>query len=149
MYLPEEVFSDAASWAHGPYGDKIWGKYGFVDSLDIDQNWFADAVIGITVGPAFLSIANLDPNTSIWKDFMTIPEVKNAISRITAAKQVDLHLPQQSGGTPKGQHIAGQLSQRGLACQPAAAQAALALPANVSQPRIGRSAGLTFPRDIF
>jgi hypothetical protein len=81
MYLPTEVLSDAAKWRSGPHKSKIWGRYGFVDSIDLDRKWYSKNVLGITVGPAFMSIANMSEATSIWKDFMKIPEIKTALKR--------------------------------------------------------------------
>lgn len=81
MYTPFEVVSDAERWYAGPHKEKIWGRYGFVDSINLDLNWFSQNVLGITVGPAYMSFANLKPETSIWQDFMKIPEIKLALKR--------------------------------------------------------------------
>jgi hypothetical protein len=70
-----------SSWLEGPYKKKIWGRYGFVDSIDLDQNWFATSVLGITVGPTYLSLANLSESTSVWRLFMQIPEIKAALRK--------------------------------------------------------------------
>lgn len=82
MFLPGEVMWDATQWKQGEYKGKIWGRYGFSDSLDLDRNWFSQTVIGITVGPAYMSLANMKPQTSIWSDFMQIPAIKRAIRKI-------------------------------------------------------------------
>ncbi len=71
------VLVDAAEWKKTGY--PIWGKYGFVDSINLDRGWFSQAVLGITVGPAYLSLANLSRDTSIWRLFMRIPEIQRAI----------------------------------------------------------------------
>jgi hypothetical protein len=81
MFWPEVVLSDMYKWMNGPYRDRIWGRYGFVDSLNIDQNWFAQRVLGITVGPAYLALANLRETTSIWREFMDIPEIRLGLNR--------------------------------------------------------------------
>ena len=82
MFLPDEVMSDATQWRSGAFRKKIWGRYGFIDSLNLDRNWFSDTVIGITVGPAFMSIANMREETSIWSDFMKTDAIKRAFYRI-------------------------------------------------------------------
>jgi hypothetical protein len=87
MYMPQEVLADAARWLNGPYHEKIWGKYGFTDSLDLDRQWIASHVYGITVGPAFLSLANTDDHTSLWKSFMAIPEIQVGLQRATSVGQ--------------------------------------------------------------
>lgn len=81
MYLPAQVAQDATQWMNGAHRGKIWGRYGFVDSINLDRNWFSQNVLGITVGPAFLSFANTKPETSVWQDFMRIPEIKLALKR--------------------------------------------------------------------
>jgi len=81
MYTPFEVLSDIDRWYKGPHKEQIWGRYGFVDSINLDRNWFSQNVLGITVGPAYMSFANIKPETSIWQDFMKIPEIKLALKR--------------------------------------------------------------------
>lgn len=85
MYLPVLIMQDLASWIDGPYRKQIWGRYGFVDSVDLDQNWFASGVLGITVGPVVLSLADTHEETSIWKDFMRIPEIQKGMERAAEA----------------------------------------------------------------
>ncbi len=84
MFMPTEIISDMTDWMNGKFAPQIWGRYGFVDSIDIDQNWFARTVLGITVGPAYLSLANLDDRTSLWLKFMAIPEIQAAMARARA-----------------------------------------------------------------
>jgi hypothetical protein len=90
MFLAQEVLDDVSEWINGSYHDQIWGRYGFTDSIDLDQNWFSQNVLGITVGPEFLSLANTTAETSIWNVFMTIPEIREGLKRAELA----------SGGTP-------------------------------------------------
>jgi hypothetical protein len=85
MYSPDEILGDAFKWKQGPYQNQIWGRYGFIDSLDLDQNWFSQTVLGITVGPAYMSLENTSEQTSFWKDFMQIPEVKNGLRQASFA----------------------------------------------------------------
>ena len=87
-YSPKAILSDAQNWIDGIYSPQIWGRYGITDSLDLDQNWFSPYVLGITVGPEYLALANLDPLTSIWSVFMEIPEVKNGLA--LAAQGINL-----------------------------------------------------------
>jgi len=58
------------------------GRYGFTDSVDVDQNWMSSEVLGITVGPAYMSLANMNKSTSFWKLFMQIPEIQTAMTRV-------------------------------------------------------------------
>lgn len=81
MFNPDAVFADLAQWTESSYGGQIWGHYGLTDSIDLDKNWISQVVFGITVGPAYLSMANLEERTSLWRLFMKIPEIKKALKR--------------------------------------------------------------------
>jgi hypothetical protein len=51
----------AAAIARGLYeklGTLIWGKYGFGNAFNIDQNWYDQEVIGIDLGMALVAIEN-------------------------------------------------------------------------------------------
>jgi len=85
MYLPEVVMKDLAAWMNSPYKDKIWGRYGFTDSIDLDQDWYGSRVLGITAGPAYMSLANMKDSTSFWKVFMQIPEIKAGMEKAKTA----------------------------------------------------------------
>ncbi|MES2962919.1 MAG: glucoamylase family protein, partial [Bdellovibrionota bacterium] len=81
MFSPQEILEDARKWKTGPLGGKLWGRYGFVDGLDLDRKWTAKHVLGITVGPGYMSAANADDTTSIWQRFMKIEAVKRGLER--------------------------------------------------------------------
>jgi hypothetical protein len=85
MYMPEVVMEDLAAWMKSPYKGKIWGRYGFTDSIDLDQDWYGSRVLGITVGPAYMSLANMKGSTSFWKEFMQIPEIKAGMDKARAS----------------------------------------------------------------
>jgi hypothetical protein len=82
MYAPEVVMKDAYEWKNGKFGPRLWGRYGITDSIDLDRNWFSPDVLGITKGPEYLSLQNTEGRTSIWKDFMKIPEIQSALRKI-------------------------------------------------------------------
>jgi hypothetical protein len=84
-YFPTTVLGDAAQWINGPYSQKIWGRYGFTDSINLDENWYSPSVLGITVGPEYLALANLNSSSSIWNVFMKIPEIKLGLARAAEA----------------------------------------------------------------
>lgn len=49
---------------------KLWGKYGFIDSYNLeDGEWYSDEVIGIDKGISMIMIENYLSET-IWKNFM-------------------------------------------------------------------------------
>ncbi|MBX2988700.1 MAG: hypothetical protein KF802_12460 [Bdellovibrionaceae bacterium] len=80
MYMPNEILSDAQRWLNSSHRSSLWGKYGFIDSLNLDEKWFSPYVLGITVGPAYMALANLREDTSIWKGFMKLPEIQKAMN---------------------------------------------------------------------
>jgi hypothetical protein len=86
MLLPKVLLSDLAQWMAGPYKKQIFGRYGLVDSLNLDRKWFAQQVLGITVGTEYLAEADMRPETSVWKDFNRIPEIKVALKRAQSIK---------------------------------------------------------------
>lgn len=92
VFAPELVLDDLEDWIGGPYSSIIFGRYGFIDSFNIDQDWFDQEVIGITVGALYLSIADLDPKTSLWPAFNSISEVRNGARR---AKAISAELGQR------------------------------------------------------
>ncbi len=85
MFVGERVVEDLVDWINGPHREQVWGRYGFVDSVDLDSDWFAPNVLGITVGPAALAVANIEMGTSVWKDFMRIPEIARGLERASMA----------------------------------------------------------------
>lgn len=82
MFAPEIVMADVLNWKTGNFGSRIWGRYGLIDSLDLSKNWFSPYVLGITKGPEYMSVQNMEGRTSIWKDFMNIRAIKKATSVI-------------------------------------------------------------------
>jgi hypothetical protein len=62
-------------------GDKIWGEYGFVDSFDESQNWYAKSYLAIDQGPIVVMIENYRTGL-LWKLFMSCPEIQNGLTRL-------------------------------------------------------------------
>jgi hypothetical protein len=89
VFSPDLVLNDMSSWADGPFRNRIWGRYGFIDSLDLDREWYAHQVLGITIGPAYMSLANMHSETSFWKLFMQIPEIRNGMAKVGVIKASD------------------------------------------------------------
>jgi hypothetical protein len=59
------------------YKDRVWGKYGFVDSYNWQRDWVSDKYIGIDQGPIVLMIENYRTGL-IWKYFMQNECIKKA-----------------------------------------------------------------------
>lgn len=60
------------------YGDKIYGRYGFVDAFNPVTEWTSRYVLGIDVGITLLSAENLRYGT-VWRWFMDNPEPVRAL----------------------------------------------------------------------
>lgn len=79
-FEPAPVLPALRAWAHGPFSARIWGTYGFSDALNLDQGWVDEDVIGITVGAAFLGLADADPRTSLTPIFSAIPAIARGMA---------------------------------------------------------------------
>lgn len=83
QFDPDLVWPDLQKWRNfklaAPDNRPIFGRYGFADGIDLDANWIAPEVHAITVGPLFLAIANQRESTSVWRHFMQLPRLKEAI----------------------------------------------------------------------
>ena len=63
------------------FGERIYGRYGFVDAFNPNTGWVGPDVIGIDVGITLLSAENLRTGR-IWSWFMRNPEIPGAMRRI-------------------------------------------------------------------
>jgi hypothetical protein len=95
IFSPKTVLEDLGVWASGPYRDFLWGKYGFVDSLNLDRRWFDTDVIGITVGALYLALADLEPRYSPWEVFRHFGPIQIALDRASHAGENAVTLPQR------------------------------------------------------
>ncbi|MEQ1843318.1 MAG: glucoamylase family protein, partial [Verrucomicrobiales bacterium] len=86
MFLGDSVVEEMQSWAEGPFGNALWGKYGFGDGLNLDHNWVGEDAIGITVGALYLSLANMGDGDHPFNGlFSNIPEVAQGMARARQA----------------------------------------------------------------
>lgn len=63
------------------YGERVWGRYGFVDAFCEARNWYADTYLAIDQGPIIAMMEN-HRSGLLWKLFMSIPEVQNGLRRL-------------------------------------------------------------------
>ncbi|MGI6241637.1 MAG: glucoamylase family protein [Candidatus Omnitrophota bacterium] len=63
------------------YGDKMWGRYGFADAMNRDQNWASDRVIGIDQGALLLMIENHRTGL-VWKTMTRNEWIRAALSKV-------------------------------------------------------------------
>jgi hypothetical protein len=79
-YLPEQALA-ALRHFHQDLGQKIWGRFGFVDGFSETQHWYAQNFIGISQGPIVAMMENYRSGL-LWKLFMGIPEIRTGLERL-------------------------------------------------------------------
>jgi hypothetical protein len=79
-YAPKEVMS-TLRYLLSRHGEKIWGRYGFVDAFCEQQNWYADMHVAIDQGPIIVMMENHRTGL-LWKLFMSIPEVQIGLRKL-------------------------------------------------------------------
>lgn len=67
------------------FGDRVWGRYGFVDAFNPNTGWIDSDVIGINIGITLLSAENLRSG-NVWRWFMRNAEVTRAMRLVGLAK---------------------------------------------------------------
>jgi len=73
------------------FGDRIYGRYGFVDAFNPLLDWVGPDVVGIDVGITLLSAENLRTGR-VWRWFMENREIPRAMDRV-GLKRVRLEKP--------------------------------------------------------
>ena len=66
------------------YGQRVYGRYGFVDAFNPNTEWVDPDVIGISVGITLLSAENLR-SQSVWRWFMRNAAIQRAIKLVGLA----------------------------------------------------------------
>jgi hypothetical protein len=80
MFTPE-LATKALQTMREKYGDKIYGKYGFVDAFNPKTGWIDTDVIGINAGIILLSSENMRTG-SVWRWFMQNREIPLALDKL-------------------------------------------------------------------
>lgn len=78
-YLPEYAVPDLISM-YEEYGVRIWGRYGFVNAFNPNQNWFDEDYVGIDEGSTVLLLEGFKSG-SVWKEFMGVPYIRSALEK--------------------------------------------------------------------
>lgn len=79
-YSPVESMQ-AIRFFYYKLGNKIWGKYGFVDAFSQKDLWFANSFLAIDQGPEICMIENYRTGL-LWNLFMSAPEVQSGLSKL-------------------------------------------------------------------
>lgn len=63
------------------FGERVYGRYGFVDAFNPNTGWIDSDVIGINVGIILLSAENMRSG-NVWRWFMRNAEIPRAMRRV-------------------------------------------------------------------
>ena len=63
------------------YGAHIWGRYGFSNAFNVDQDWWDRDVIAIDLGITLLMIEN-ERSETVWHTFTPHPAIQSAIEAV-------------------------------------------------------------------
>ncbi len=62
-------------------GEELWGEYGFHDSFNLTENWWADSYLAIDQGPIVVMIENYRSGL-LWELFMSAPEIAPGLDKL-------------------------------------------------------------------
>lgn len=80
-YAPEESMA-ALRFYYYKLGDKLWGKYGFIDSFNLTKGWFDTGMhIAIDQGPIVGMIENHRTGL-LWRLFMSDADVRRGLAAL-------------------------------------------------------------------
>jgi hypothetical protein len=79
-YTPNESMA-AIRFFYYILGDKLWGEYGFYDSFDASENWWASSFLAIDQGPEICMIENYR-SALLWNLFMYDPEIQTGLNTL-------------------------------------------------------------------
>jgi hypothetical protein len=79
-YTPTQSMA-ALRFFYYKLGDKMWGQYGFYDSFNLTNPWFANSTLAIDQGPIIDMIENYRSGL-LWSLFMSCPEVKTGMKNL-------------------------------------------------------------------
>jgi hypothetical protein len=80
MFTPALSLS-ALHTMHEKYGDKVYGRFGFVDAFNPHTGWVDKDVIGINAGIILLSAENMRTG-NVWRWFMRNREIPRAMAAV-------------------------------------------------------------------
>jgi len=99
-FTPEESI-EAIRFFYENFRDKLYGKYGFKDSFNLDKDWWAQEYLGIDQGIAVLMIENY-LGGEVWKRFMQIPAIQQWVNAChLKMKGRENAFPEQTKGSRK------------------------------------------------
>ena len=79
-YTPEQSMKAIRQYYY-LLGNRLFGDYGFYDSFDMTEGWWANSTIAIDQGPIICMIENYRSGL-LWDLFMSDPEVKSGLTKL-------------------------------------------------------------------
>ncbi len=79
-YTPTQSMQ-ALKFFYYKLGDKMWGQYGFYDSFNLTDTWFASSYLAIDEGPIIVMTENYRSGL-LWNLFMSCPEIKTGMKNL-------------------------------------------------------------------
>lgn len=80
-YAPREAIQAIRHFL-STHGEKVWGRFGFVDAFCEARDWYADSFVAIDQGPIIVMIENYRTGL-LWKLFMNVPEVQAGLRSLS------------------------------------------------------------------
>jgi hypothetical protein len=84
MFTPDLALA-ALRTMREKFGERVYGRYGFVDALNPNTGWVDSDVIGINVGIILLSAENMRTG-DVWRWFMRNREIPRAMQLVGLAR---------------------------------------------------------------
>jgi hypothetical protein len=88
-YAPKEALQAARHFLRA-HGEKVWGRFGFVDAFCEAKNWYADTYLAIDQGPIIVMIENHRTGL-LWKLFMKAPEIQAGLRALSFTGNLPEH----------------------------------------------------------
>ena len=79
-YAPQESMA-ALRHFYEDLGDRIWGRFGFVDGFSEQFDWYGHDFVAISQGPIIAMIENFRSGL-LWRLFMGIPEIQAGLRKL-------------------------------------------------------------------
>ena len=79
-YAPDQAMA-ALRHFYEDLGDRLWGRFGFVDGFSPQHDWYADTFLAISQAPIIIMIENYRSGL-LWKLFMGIPEIQAGMKKL-------------------------------------------------------------------
>ncbi len=111
MFTPAESTACLRHY-YEKYKDRLWGRYGFSDAFNLDQDWFDDQVIGIDQGALILAIENARSGL-LWKTMASNPFLTDGLSK-AGFKPGTMDLPWPAPPIYRASYLSGGITIDGF-----------------------------------